>query len=300
MIDDWNSDIIDFDPVPHTYTNRRTKQRYLGVTSFIGQFEPEFPAEMASGREALKRFWGERSYKYTSLGRLLREKKKDSEKLILVDYAIARTGKEPEIRIIQKQVLKEWKDKNTKSIIKGHSFHSKQEDKANFNGFSAMRQSMRKVADVSNWPRSANGKINLADKLPDGLHTEIIVSNHEYRLSGQIDRSYIETINGVRYLDIDDWKTNEVLTSESKYNQTFNAPLDFLPFHKLHIYKIQILLYAWIAQQHGFVPRNLSITHCPNTWSIPEVLEILPFRSDQDPIKIMLNVRKNQIKSLKL
>ena len=297
MIEDWNSDIIDFDPIPHTYTNRRTKKRYIGVTTFIGIFEPEFPLEMTSGKEAFKRYFGEFSYKASSLIRVVKGCKNDAEKLIAVDKAIKNSGKEYEIRKIQQEVKKEWKDINTKSIVKGSNFHNKQENKANFNRFSIVQDSVKRLADVSNWPRSANNKINLVKNLPDGLHTEIIVSNHEYQISGQIDRFFIETINGVRYGDIDDYKTGAKISIDS-FGQFFKNPIDFLPFNKLNIYKLQLLLYAKLAELAGFVPRNIIITHTPNSIDVPKIYKILPFRQDQDPIKLMLEFRKNQLKSL--
>ncbi len=42
--------------------------------------------------------------------------------------------------------------------------------------------------------------------LPDGYIVELLVKDDKYKLAGQADQAWIETIGGVRYIDLDDWK----------------------------------------------------------------------------------------------
>ena len=297
---DLSSDIIDFEPIAHSYTNRRTRRRYLGITTFIGQLEPVFNMNLWTSYTAVKRFYGARHYKFTVFKGFLENKKgepkkteKEREEIIQRYYD--RSPNREELLKLKEEIRLEWKEENRISLVKGSAYHAEQEDKTNFNKFRILKQELRRLADVSNIPRSHGNKVNLSQTLPDGIHPEVILSNHEYQLSGQADYVYIETINGIRYIDIDDYKTNKKLTKENKF-QTFLTPLDFLEHHKMNIYRLQINLYAWLAEQHGFVVRDLTLTYAPDKNTVPVTYPIYRFFKEQDPIKLMLKVRKNQLK----
>lgn len=201
----------------------------------------------------------------------------------------------------QRELKQEWIEKNEKAKLKGSVYHQKQEDKLNYNKYRIIEGGfIRPLADITglNLPISHGDKLNLCRDLPDGVYSELLVKNHPLQMSGQVDYSFIETINGVRYVDIDDYKTNEKLTFENKY-QNFQAPIDFVPQHKFNIYRIQILLYAWMFEQYGFVVRNLTLTYHPTPSVAPIVYRIHRFSEyDKDPIKLMLETRKNYLLSL--
>lgn len=306
MKDYLSDDLIDFDPIPHTYTNTRTRKKYLGVTTFIGQFEPKFDVEYWSAREAVKRLYNERSSKYAMFRSVVSRVEKIDGKISLVDKNkvfnyILKSPDKNQLLNLQNEVKIEWKNKNTVAIEKGSAYHQRQEDKLNYNEFRIIDTGLvRKLADYSQVPNeiiNSAGKINLSYYLPDGAYAEILMRNHKYELCGQADYVFIETINGVRYVDIDDFKTNAKLTTSNKYD-TFLKPLDFLEHHKFNIYLLQINLYAWMAEQYGFVIRRLTLTHQPNMTTKPIVHKLWKFTTEQDPIKLMLNVRKRQLDDL--
>lgn len=286
-------DLIDFEPITHRYSNKRTKEPYVGVTTFIGQFEEEFDTEYQSARCAVKEVLGHRSYAYAAFQMATRNRPKE-----LVYQYIKNHDKRVKFLVKQQELKDAWKAKNEFAKEKGHIYHERQENKVNFNKYRIVEGGhIRPLANTSGLPRSAGNKINLSATLPDGLYAEILVKNHKLKMSGQVDVSFIETIGGIRYVDIDDYKTNEKLTTHAFSN--FKAPLDFLPQNKMNIYRIQILLYAEMFRAYGYVPRNLSLTYHPNPEVAPKVYAIQPFTEyPVDPIKLMLNVRKAYLNSL--
>jgi hypothetical protein len=286
-------DLVDFEQIAHTYTNAKNKEPYVGVTTFIGQFEPEFDTEYWSARCAVKEVLGKRSYSYSAFKMVIKDRP---------DYVYEYIKKHPK-RVLflrmQQKLKDEWKEKNDNAKEKGHIYHERQENKVNFNKFRIVEGGhIRPLADTSGLPRSGGNKINVSSTLPDGVYAEILVKNHKLKMSGQLDYTFIETINGVRYIDIDDYKTNEKLTFSNQW-QTFKAPLDFLEHHKFNIYRIQILLYAEMFRAYGYVPRNLTLTYHPNPQVAPKVYGIHPFTEcTTDPIKLMLSIRKLYLESL--
>lgn len=293
MVNWEEDDLIDFDKVFHRYTNARTKRAYLGVTTFIGKFEPEFDTEYWSAREAVKEFFGERSYKYIKFKIAI----KDRPREVVFNYIDNHLFKHELLRL-QKEIIIRWKDKNEKAKQKGSAYHARQEDKVNFNKFRIINNSVRPMADTSSIPRSGGDKINLHSLLPDGAYAELLVKNHKLELSGQVDYCFIETLNGKRYVDIDDYKTNEILRFESYVK--FLSPLQFLDDCNMNVYKIQLLLYAWMFEHYGFIIRSITITYHPDIQRVPKVYNIFPFRTELDPIKLMLDIRKRELKLLDL
>lgn len=82
-----------------------------------------------------------------------------------------------------------------------------------------------------------------------------------------MDQNFIETINGKRYIDIDDWKTDaEILLKPSYINPKykspyFNYPVDHLYDTNYWKYVLKISTYAKILEMEGFIVRNLAFTH---------------------------------------
>lgn len=291
MIDYFSDDLIDFDDLSHTYTNSRTKEKYISVTTFIKQFEPEFDTEYWSLRKAIERVLGEKSYQLFRFKNVIREKPKDA----IYTY-LERSPLKGVILTVQEEIKREWKDKNRKAINKGSAYHARQEDKLNFNKFRILNNQVALLADTTGIPRSGGNKINLSYNLPDGAYAEILMKNHSLKLSGQADYVYIETSNGIRYMDIDDYKTNEKLTDRNQF-QNFLAPISFLEHHKMNVYKIQLLLYAYMAEQYGFVVRNITITYHPNINAEPIIYNIY---RQPEVIKLLTEARKRELRLLKL
>lgn len=105
-------------------------------------------------------------------------------------------------------------------------------------------------------------------ELEDGLYPELLLWNDEYQIAGQGDEPYIESIGLKRYVDIKDFKTNKEIKMESykdwkKGYQMMQGPLKHLQCCTYTHYQLQLSLYGWMLEQHGYIVRNLIVEHYP-------------------------------------
>lgn len=105
---------------------------------------------------------------------------------------------------------------------------------------------------------------NLKD-LPDGYYTEFLIFNDEYEIAGQIDLLIVLTIKNVRYVYLYDYKTNEKI-KQSQYSSTgekvvMKHPLTkYFDVNYTH-YRLQLNLYSWMLEEHGFKTKVRQIQH---------------------------------------
>ena len=175
-----------------------------------------------------------------------------------------------DINIILTQA-QEYRDAWTAKAQKGTDFHNKEERKDIEKGF-RINPFTQKKCEIVKWEtdkgyenQSYPGK--LID-IPDGYVAEHLVKNDEALLAGQLDQNFIETINGVRYVDIDDWKTDEtILLRPTFFNrkiggyQKMQYPIDHIYETNYWKYTMKISTYAKMLEKEGFVVRNLAFTH---------------------------------------
>ena len=124
--------------------------------------------------------------------------------------------------------------------------------------------------------------------IPDGYIAEHLVKNDEHLVAGQLDQNFIETINGVRYIDIDDWKSDRVILLKPEFFnrktggfQKMIYPMDHIYETNYWKYAMKISTYANILEKEGFVVRNLGFTHV----DINENLEIIKETKYKIPYK---------------
>lgn len=94
-------------------------------------------------------------------------------------------------------------------------------------------------------------------KFKGDLFTEAMVWNLDAGLAGMAD---LVDRHG-RTVDIYDWKTNEDLDEENKYNKFMLCPLAYHPATNLGKYQLQLNAYAWMFRKHGYVLGNMFIFH---------------------------------------
>lgn len=90
------------------------------------------------------------------------------------------------------------------------------------------------------------------------IKSEFIVGDEEFGICGMIDQIFYNTKSNS--LEIWDWKTNEDLSTESKYKLLH--PISHLADSKLDIYSLQLSLYKTIIERNT----NLKIGACYLTW----------------------------------
>lgn len=118
-------------------------------------------------------------------------------------------------------------------------------------------------------PREAvNTSDDYFNSLPDGKYSELILWNDKYGVSGTSDIVIIETDGNIRYVDVDDWKTNKKLNRrgfgwEKGRPKMMKYPLHHLEECELTTYSLQLSLYTWMLEEMGFTPRYRRLYHNP-------------------------------------
>lgn len=107
------------------------------------------------------------------------------------------------------------------------------------------------------------------ESLEDGWHLELCLYNHEFEVCGTADKVFIETIKGVRYIDIFDYKTNNSIDQESYFNprtkvhEMMKAPLNHLMNCNYWGYALQLSTYGYFLERYNYVVRHLELIHIP-------------------------------------
>ncbi len=243
--------MIVFHKENHRYES--SKGEYTSVSKLIGKFKNDFNKE----------HWAA----YKALERLIPNFKEVKQNWIIespefIEYASSLVNPS-DLSATIAQILEEWQQKNTKSIMKGNFYHKTKEELAYATGHELNPFTQKLVPVVpQQQPEDRKTAIvtNLA-LLTDGFYPELLIWNDPAMIAGQSDKVYIETINGVRFVDIDDIKTNIKISKFGYKNAKMKHPVAHLPDANYYHYNLQLSLYAWMLEQAGFSIRNLAFHH---------------------------------------
>lgn len=164
----------------------------------------------------------------------------------------------------KKKIKDAWGRKRNEAAFNGSNFHDMMEKKAYtdkklhnpWTNSDFVVKKKQKHYDNESWGLDLS-------KLKDGAYLELIVFDLDWGIAGQVDMAYIETIDGIRYVDINDHKTNEKKPSKSSPERCKPPFQD--QYASTHFkYTLQLNAYALLMQQHGFTPRNIGYTYYKN------------------------------------
>lgn len=171
----------------------------------------------------------------------------------------------------------QWKKEEILSSKRGTDFHFKAETIAYEQGYLINPFDKKKYEVIKKPKHHFFDNYAINDDLfaiKDGVHLELVVFDPHLKVCGQVDMAYVETIDGVRYIDIDDHKTTKKKPEKSSI-QNCAAPIDWLMASKHNKYCCQISFYAYIMEMWGFTVRNLGYTHYKNyNLSKPDLVEV--------------------------
>lgn len=190
---------IRFKELDHTY--RDEDNSYLGCTTFLKGFVPDTDwdfwllykatEEILAGKpnDAFDfgldfRFWG--VLKFAVL--------KDNAKLYRY---LEKTQWKPLILKKKIEIKGRWDKAKIDGLTKGKIIHQEKEDEAYDKDFIKIGRKQIGLVRQYNYDLFS---------LPDGSYSELLVYWSELLLCGTADKVIIETINGSRYIDVDDWK----------------------------------------------------------------------------------------------
>ncbi|PRY38414.1 hypothetical protein CLV58_109141 [Spirosoma oryzae] len=252
-------DYVSFRESDHSYTSR-SGHSYISVTSLLSVFKQPFDGAYWSLYKAIEQYLTDNVsevFWLTFKRQVIQSLPKREDRLT---WAISEHLKEHELYIqaVRRLILAQWEEKKDKACEKGTAYHLKREHQAYQNGFE-LHPSLPTEKVISTTQSVYSFDLT---ELPDGYYAELLVYNHNNYLAGQIDKVWITTdrTTGIRYVDIDDYKSNEQIKTSNKY-QKMQYPLQMLDDCSLNHYRMQISTYGWMLEQFGYKVRSTRFTH---------------------------------------
>jgi len=182
-----------------------------------------------------------------------------------------------------------WEEKRIKSSERGNKFHQEKEEQIKGRGIVKYNN---QIVYIKNEHLCYEANPDLR-ALNNGLYSELLVWDVGFKIAGQLDICVIRNEGPIRFVDIDDHKTNERIDLVSyQFKGSNNHKMMLHPIshlmdcHFTH-HALQISIYAFMMERQGYSVGNLSFTHyseeaSPVVYPIPylkkEVLAILNHR----------------------
>lgn len=177
----------------------------------------------------------------------------------------------------------EWKRKSQNALSRGHKIHAEREELAFGRGVERVAGQVKPVINGQLY-----NTINLYD-LPDGIYPELPIWNDGWMVAGRPDKFVIETIDGERYIDMYDYKSNAEIKKigwkdwSGEYKRMLD-PISHLMDSTWTHYALQLSMYHYILETHGFIPRKTQVIHIPHPYDVlgiqiqpPDVIYKLPY-----------------------
>lgn len=255
-----------FNEALHTYTNQKYNYEYISATTLIGLFKQPFNTDFWSLYNAGRRIMNisdEDKKKYSSklAQNGLDFDKKDINNLNDVLFKVL--GIESyNLLNKQQEELANWKITTDKANATGTEIHKGKEDDIIRRGIDLNHYGL-----ISNVGKTNQDILENLFLLEDGVYPELRLWHNGYKVAGTSDKVTIETIAGKRFIDIDDYKTNKKIDTQSYYNEykreytMMQYPVNNLQDCKFIHYSLQTSLYAYLLECFGFVVRNIKFTH---------------------------------------
>lgn len=173
--------------------------------------------------------------------------------------------------------MEQWRLISDRAKANGHKKHNQREEITRYRSMDVAFGKARRVQNIALYPDTP------LSHLPDGIYPELMVWDHRYGIAGRSDKVVIETVRetftmfsgdglnarDVRYVDVEDYKTNRFIKMKSWKNHdgTYRMMLppltDLMDCDWWH-YQLQLSLYLFMLEYHAFVARRSQVTHFPH------------------------------------
>lgn len=206
-------------------------------------------------------YYGANGKRYVSASQLVdRFSNKFDAEAVSEDYAV-RAGRTAEFWVDK------WDGIRDVALERGNRIHNAMEEMVNGMGSIAVAG---KAHTSQNPDRFLPGTPYI--QWPDGVYTEQILWNHEYKVAGRSDKFIIETIGKKRYFHVDDYKSNKYIKMFSFKDKDgyrkMKAPLNHLMDCDYFKYCMQLSTYMLMAELMGFTVGRITLIHFPH---VPEI-----------------------------
>lgn len=152
--------------------------------------------------------------------------------------------------------LAEWERKKNEAGAAGTIYHTSREDH-----FESLEKSGKNVVTNKLNPEGKKRSIDL-NNLSEGIHSELLIYNHHYRVSGQADMVVVRD----RKIYINDFKTsNKIEYTSFRHPKTgykmMTGPVSHLMDCNVSKFSLQTSFYAYFLELRGYEIEKLSIEH---------------------------------------
>ena len=244
--------MITFNEEKHQYTNQNN-EIYTSVTTFIGKFKNKFDSEYWSLYKAIEEKSGITDKRMFNSWLKVLGFKNDKTINDLENVIVKANLNRHLLESINVRILREWKTKNLNSQEKGTALHKQKEIESYKKGVEVLGGTNIKGVVRQQYSQDIYS-------LEDGFYPELLLYNNYLKIAGITDKTWLTTINGIRYIDIDDYKTNGKITTNNKF-QKMLSPINHLDDCNYIHYNLQVSMYAFLLEECGFKVRNLRFTH---------------------------------------
>ena len=236
-----------FEPIEHKYSS--SLGTYTSITGRIHNYEPE------KDWNGIALAYLKKRNRTEILVDLCTKQKKTLEEVIeMID------GRELNVPTIQSI----WKQYSAERCDYGSEVHAQKET----NDLATKLHEVRKgvFLPIGIDPEPITDYFN---DLPDGIYVELRLWDNTTLTSGTADKIIIETIDGIRYVEVLDYKTNKQIIDynyiDKKGNKITNEYM-LAPFNKrcnsnYWHYQIQLNCYGYMSSLMGFKLRGGKIIH---------------------------------------
>lgn len=192
--------------------------------------------------------------------------------------------------------LAQWKKTTVEACEKGSEYHAGKE-----------------LEDLATEVHQINGRLlslgantdGVQDlySLPDGVYVEMLLWNDYFKIAGKADKVIIQTINGIRYVEIIDYKTSKTITDYNYIrsdgvkivSEKLLAPLNNITNCNYNVYQLQLNIYAWMLVQFGFVLKGGCIIHVKDVTD-PSKDEFYPLLNMQREVDVLMVDRHKKLR----
>lgn len=254
----------------HTYwTKADPKRRLYSPSSLFKPFQEPFDEEYWSFREVLNRHFTKEVVKaeiresglgYRPSKRVLLNHFEES---LVMNGLISPQQLDREIE----EVLMDWQWKNVIANFKGTDFHLRMENKKIEDGL--IYHPLNGAEHIVHRPPKFTFDNEAPDDLstlPDGVHPELLVYIMDLMICGQIDYPVLYTLDGARWGDVLDYKTNDKDPREEKEVKfsKFYGPLSHIHDNMFNEYSLKMSAYAYMLEHHGYNIGDLALGWAPD------------------------------------
>lgn len=151
------------------------------------------------------------------------------------------------------EIYEQWEFKKNNSLLKGTYIHNTIESLID-----GIEITPNNINEIEWYSEALKVKNEFVNNLNGELLSEVLVYNIDLGIAGQIDLLEVLEDGSV---NIYDYKTNETISTKSRYGNKMLKELNYLDDCSLNHYQIQLNIYRYLLELKGIKVNSVKIIH---------------------------------------